>query len=238
MPLRTQWAAFCISSVFFAVGTIDAGCGSDSFTGAASTDGGSGEGAATDSGSLRDAGAPGCLTPPTSVPDGDVAFCQAFAEIYSNCGSCETCRQEDVNNCAAYGESFSDAFKTALVTCKDTFQCADLQVQSLGNSPCVADMVNHATPSGAQNAAKTAYCTACPGDAGLDMPCDQFFVSADGGSTPGTAVLYLGDNLATELGSRCANNCGALSYGACELLNLCNVKDPPPKTTCSQGVCK
>lgn len=239
---RRGQAIACICSLFLVAGALELGCSSDSFTSGSSTDAGSdatsGDDSATTTDSDTDSGKPGCLTPPASVPGGDVAFCQAFAEIYSNCGSCETCRQEDVNNCAAFGESFSDAFKGAMITCKDTFNCEDLQRQSLGNSPCVADIVNASTPTTAQLGAQTAYCTHCPGDAGLDMPCDQFFALPDGGASPGTALLYMGESFATDIGTDCANNCGAISYGLCEAIHFCSEPHAPPKTTCTQGVCK
>ena len=240
MSARAKWSAFGIFGVFLAVAAIDAGCGSDSFTSDTSTDGGSDGAAATDGSTAdgnADSGAPGCLTPPTAVPDADVAFCQAFAEVYSRCGSCEECRQKDVNNCASFGDAFSDAFKTAMIACKDTYDCNDLQVQSLGSSPCVGNIVNNAAPTLAQQGAKTAYCNACA-DAGSDMPCDFFFGLPDGGATSGTAILYMSDGLATDLGAQCANHCGQLSYLVCEGIHVCSATDAPPKTTCTQGICK
>ena len=113
---------------------------------------------------------------------------------------------------------------------------ARLQVQSLGNSPCVSHIVENATPTLAQQGAKTAYCESCVD--GGDMPCDSFFGLPDGGGTPGTAILYMSDGLATDLGEQCAHNCGQLSYAICEGIHVCSASDAPPKTTCAQGICK
>jgi hypothetical protein len=228
-----------ISAVFLGGFAIAEGCGSDSFTASPSTDGGS----ASDSGSDTavsggdagvEAAAPGCLTAPANVPASDVAFCNAFAEIYSNCGSCEACRLEDVDNCAAIGDTLSDSFKSALVACKDTLSCDDLQTQDLSHSDCLTQQAHLATPTTQQLAVKTAYCDGC-GDAGSDLSCDDFFFLPDGGGSIATAVLDMNDTVAGTVATKCGKSCGTIAFEICEAIYYCGTA---PKTQCSQGLCK
>ncbi len=244
MMRGTYWRAaslFAIAAVFPLAVTIAEGCGSDSFTAKPSTDGGNASDSGSDtavsggdSGDSAEAAAPGCLTAPTNVQASDVAFCNAFAEIYSNCGSCEACRLEDVDNCAAIGDTFSDSFKSALVACKDTLSCDDLQTQNLSHSDCLTQQAHLATPTGPQIAVKTAYCNGC-GDAGSDLSCDDFFFLPDGGGTVATAVLDMNDTVAATVSTRCGKSCGTFAFEICEAIYYCG---SAPKTQCSQGLCK
>src|ERR1019366_6415202 len=154
--------------------------------------------------------ATGCLSAPTAVPSSDVAFCSAFAEVYDRCGSCEPCRQEDVYNCGAIGDTLSDSFKAALVACKDSLGCDDLQTQNLGNSDCLTQQAHLATPTPAQNAVKQAYCDTC--DGGPDLSCANFFFQEDGGSTVATAVLDMSEAVAGTVANKCAKSCGSVAF--------------------------
>ncbi|MEO8874267.1 MAG: hypothetical protein ABI461_01665 [Polyangiaceae bacterium] len=223
-------------------------CGSDSFTASESTDGGDEAASSGGDSGGSDSGAVGCLVVPSAVPANDVAFCNAFAHVYDECGSCETCRQSDVNNCVAYGDSFSEGFKSAIVSCQDSLtNCNALQSQTFGGSPCLDNAVRSATPSNAAMAVKNAYCTTCQpavtGDAGVTaehISCADFFKLPDGGSTAATGLLYVGDSIANDVKTNCTGllTCGSGAFALCLGNQLCNGKHAVPKTTCAQGACK
>jgi hypothetical protein len=244
---RAFWL-LAISAVFSGAFAVAEGCGSDSFTAPPSTDGGNvGEGG--DSGGSVEAGgggdgSTGCLQIPANESAGDVPFCNAFAEVYDRCGSCEPCRQQDEYNCGQIGDSLSDSFKAAIVTCKDTLDCTDLQTQTLGDSPCLTQQMIAATPTAAQTQVQVAYCSGCRAfaDAGA-IDCDHFFVQTDGGLAAGAGVLYVNDQIAADLQAQCgkgttALGCNAGVFELCGANQLCNGKHAAPKTTCMQGLCK
>jgi hypothetical protein len=237
---RWTWSVLALTAFFPAISVAVEACGSDSFTSAPSTDGG-GEGSAETGTPDNEAGGAdsGCLAVPAGLQPGDVAFCDAFAEVYDRCGSCESCRQTDVSNCAEFSAALSDSYKAAIVACKDTLSCDNLQSQNL-SSDCITKQFSSAAPTAEQTTVKNAYCAKCTDiDAG-DLPCDDFFFQADGGASAGAAVLLVSDPIAADIKTACVDLgiCGAAGFYVCAGNQLCNGKDKGPTTACSSGFCK
>jgi hypothetical protein len=208
-----------------------AACGGSEFT-TASPEGGdeiSVEGGAADS-TLADVFA--CVIPP-SASGNEESFCATEGAILNRCRECERCRQADLNNCVAFGDGLSDAFKAALKTCEDQLACGSFAQYS--TDPCVTAQLRNTSPTQAQMAAQTAYCTACPNST---ADCSNFFhVSTDGGANgPGYVLLLLSDAVAAKTSQQCSGglNCNAALYGYCAYQRFCAGTGPD---ACDGGLC-
>jgi hypothetical protein len=218
-------------------------CGGQTFTVSAADGGGTTPGGDAGSGE-QDAGggdaAPPCVTEPSNT-GGEQQFCDDEQHIFSKCGNCESCRQQDLNDCRTLGDVLSDGFKKALHDCRDSNICGDYT--SYAGSPCVRQEFAASQPTSAQKAARDQYCKLCQ----LTNPneCAHFFdlgVDAGAGATSGVGVYVLvaSDPIANTMTSGCSaatptpSPCGALAYLACTGAKLCAAA---PAENCKTGIC-
>lgn len=232
------------ASVGLALVSSATGCSSADFQTAAPIDAGdagdSGDDTArpvTDSAASLDT-APGCVVPPVKL-GGEAEFCNTVAYIFSRCGQCEACRQTDLNDCVAFGDTLSDGVKQALVACRDTVACGDYKTYF--DDPCVRDHVLKAGLDPQQLAARTEYCAKCPSNA---YECENFFGKkdpADAGADAGTAgigviLVVASDPVAKSIVDGCSGgiNCNPTVYELCSAGKFCGAVAPD---ACKSGFC-
>lgn len=148
-------------------------------------------------------------------PAGDYTHCGAVTAtcnaFYS--GTRTACTQAARDQCSTFEPTYSEAFRSATVSCARTF------------SPCIQDFHDcarketvRATPTLAQAKVKADFCKACPDpvDASVAGTCSTFFTVEvpDGGGRgaygAGSLVLFVNDVIAEEIGRACvsAASCG------------------------------
>jgi hypothetical protein len=217
--------------------TLTSGCGGAAFTEGdadVAPDATAGDSSQAESGPEAETSAPGCILPPNGVGnEGEV--CSILASTASGCGECEMCRQLDVNDCVALGDTLSDAFKNALQECSSRLGCGDLS-SLVNNNPCIRAHLAAAAPNVVQQAVRTAYCKACPSNV---AECQGFFdLSIDGGTTGyGLWAMVLDDSLDEQIISTCSSStpphCDAVGYNVCGALLFCG---KAPHSHCPHGL--
>ena len=215
----------CSSGDFATAPVGEAGPTEDGATDTAAVDG-----TKTDTASL-------CVTPPSAVA-GEGDFCNFEATLFSRCGQCESCRQTNLNSCVSFGDALSNAFKGALLACRDTLACGDYTTYAA--DPCVREKAFGAKPTKAQQAAKDAYCAACPAN---KAECEAFFDVGGGDAGPdagtrgiGAVVLIANDAIDKTIADQCSGalNCNPGLYYLCSAAKFCNQTAPD---ACKSGFC-
>jgi hypothetical protein len=237
---RTPLASLAI---LFALSPL--ACSSADFTTAGDDSGTSGDGSSTDSGvgggdtSTNDT-TPGCILPPAATGT-ETDFCNAVADVYSRCGNCEPCRQNNANNCIQFGDGISAAYKKAFVACKDSLTCGDFAAWA--GDPCIKAQLEGATWSAKQLEAKDKFCATCTAQ---KFECDHFFdlagVGGDAGPDGGTFdlggfVALANDTSVQNMIDHCIAagiDCTAIGFALCTASAFC---DPMPHDACGSKFC-
>jgi hypothetical protein len=150
------------------------------------------------------------LCSPAPTPPSQDPFCTALASYDGRCGHCADCTAKNVQSCAKRSAVLSDAYRAAFVACKDSASCDG----DPAFDACITDRMKAATPTAAQNDARTAYCTACTGS---NASTCAFFDSKGG---PGYPILQYSDAIAASAMTTC-KDCDALRYAVCVALVAC-----------------
>jgi hypothetical protein len=242
LPLRHLLAAVSAAVLVacggqqFVAGSGDGGSsGSSGSSSGVSSSGSSGSSSGTSSGSEGGA----CVTEPVDAGD-EATFCALETELFTRCGECEACRQSDLNDCAALGDSLSTAFKSALGSCESQVLCGDYS--TYGTNPCVAAALTNSTKSSAQISAATTYCSKCAVTSGLSACVTDYFQppQPDGGSAGVGYIVLLGnDTTAAAVQSACTPGLtcpAAATYELCAVGQFC--KAEPTEACSAGGYCK
>jgi hypothetical protein len=227
-----RWAIFAATGAIVVCAAY--GCGGDKFT--AAPDGGD-EAGATDGGADASVDATMmCILPPNGVGN-EGPFCNFYAAQLSSCGHCEQCSQLDENQCVALGGTLSAAAKAAAVSCQSTLGCDD--ITTWANNSCVLQKLQNSPLTQGQQAAKMAFCTACPTKT---AECNQFFdLTSDAGTAGlGSWVMLLSEPLVQQMITTCSGTspkCDKFTYSVCAGLLFCG-NGGAPHSNCTKGLCK